>query len=106
MIAMPKLLPTAEWNPLSLAIARGDAAQAQQLVEEHGLDVNAFFDNTSWMPMLMEALLSNGFASEEERLPLLRYLLEKGANPNIYCAKGYNCLHIAVQQGRYLGALE
>jgi len=51
-------------------------------------------------------LLSNGFATEAERLPLLRWLLEKGANPNIYCAKGYNCLHIAVQQERYLGALE
>jgi len=106
MIAMPKLLPTVVWNPLSLAIARGDAGQAKHLIEELGLDVNAFFDNTSWMPMLMEVLLSNGFATEAERLPLLRWLLEKGANPNIYCAKGYNCLHIAVQQERYLGALE
>ncbi len=105
MIATLPLIPTAQWNALSLAIARGDAAQVKSLVEEHSLDVNAF-DDGSWMPLLMEALLSYGFDSEAERLVLLRYLLEKGANPNICCKKGYNCLHIAVQQEKYLPALE
>jgi hypothetical protein len=50
--------------------------------------------------------LSNGFPTEEDRLSLLRYLLEKGANPNIYCRKGYNCLHVAVQQDKFIKALD
>ena len=54
----------------------------------------------------MEALLSYGFASEDERLPLLKYLLDKGADPNIRCLRGYNCVHIAVQQEKYRKALD
>jgi hypothetical protein len=106
MIATPPLIPAAQWASLSLAIARGDTDRVRNLVEENHLDVNAFLDNSSWMPVLMEALLSNGFGSESERLPLLRYLLERGANPNICCRRGYNCLHIAVQQEKYIHALE
>jgi len=106
MIALPKLVPATAWNSLSLAIARGETNQVQGIIEERQLDVNACVDSSSWMPILMEALLSYGFRSEEERLPLLRYLLEKGANPNIICARGYNCLHIAAQQERYIDALD
>lgn len=106
MIAMPKLIPTAQWNAFSLAIARGDTDQVKRLVEEHNLDVNAFLDNSACMPVLMEVLLSNGFESEADRLPLLRYLLEKGANPAIRSRQGYNCLHIAVQQEKYIHALD
>ena len=106
MIAMPKLIPAPVWSELSLAIAKGDKSQVQHLVEQHHLDVNAFIDSGSWMPLLMEALLSYGFASEDDRLVLLRYLLDKGADPNIRCRRGYNCLHIAVQQERYIKALD
>jgi hypothetical protein len=107
MIAMPTLIPTEQRNALSLAITRGDSDQVKYLVEEHGLDVDAFLDDSSTcMPVLMDALLSNGFSTETERLPLLRYLLEKGANPNICCRKGYNCLHVAVQQDKYIKALD
>lgn len=106
MIALPKLVPTTAWNALSLAIARGETTRVQEIVEEYRLDVNACVDSTSWMPILMEALLSYGFPTEEDRLPLLKYLLEKGANPNIVCARGYNCLHIAAQQERYIYALD
>jgi hypothetical protein len=106
MIAMPKLIPASAWSALSLAIARGNTAQVQHVIGENDLDVNAFLDSSSWMPLIMDVLLSLGFESEESRLPLLRYLLEKGANPNILCARGYNCLHIAVQQDRYLRALD
>jgi hypothetical protein len=106
MIATPPLIPRSEWNALSLAIARRDTREVQNLVEEHSLDVNAFLDSSSWMPLLMDALLSNSFETEEDRLPLLRYLLDKGANPSVCCARGYNCLHIAVQQDRYLKALD
>jgi hypothetical protein len=106
MIASPKLISTSVWNGLSLAIARGATDQVQNLVEEHRIDVNAFLDSSSWMPLLMEALLSNGFESETDRLPLLHWLLDKGANPNICCLRGYNCLHIAVQQQKYIHALD
>ena len=106
MIAMPPLIPTTQWTELSLAIARGNTDQVRRLVEENQIDVNAFLDANNWMPLLMEALLSYGFDTEEERLTLLHYLLEKGANPNQYSKKGYNCVHIAVQQERYWPALE
>jgi ankyrin repeat protein len=106
MIAMPPLVPTTVWNALSLAIARGATDQVQLLVEENNLDVNACLSDGFWMPVLMEALLSSGFASVQQRLPLLRYLLEEGANPNICCSKGYNCLHIAVQQKKYIHAMD
>ena len=106
MIAMPKLIPASVWSALSLSIAKGDTAGVKRLVEEYHLDVNAFIDSGSWMPVLMEALLSYGFETEDDRLPLLRYLLEKGANPNICCHRGYNCLHIAVQQEKYIHALD
>lgn len=106
MIATPPLIPAEQWAPLSLAIAQGNTDQVKRLVEGNNLDVNAFLDNSSWMPVLMEALLSNGFASENDRLPLLRYLLERGANPNIRSRRGYNCLHIAVQQEKYIFALD
>ena len=106
MIAMPKLIPASVWSALSLAIAKGDTAEVKHLVDLHILDVNAFVDSGSWMPVLMEALLSYGFDSEEDRLLLLRYLLDKGADPNIRCSRGYNCLHIAVQQEKYVKALD
>ncbi len=106
MIATPPLIPSSEWNGLSLAIARGATDQVQNLFEENLLDVNAFLDTSSWMPVLLDVLISNGFESEEDRLRLLRYLLKKGANPNICCSRGYNCLHVAVQQDKYLKALD
>lgn len=106
MIAMPKLIPASIWSELSLSIAKGETPQVQRLIEENKLDVNAFIDSGSWMPLLMEALLSYGFDSEDDRLVLLRYLLDKGADPNIRCLRGYNCLHIAVGQEKYLKALD
>jgi len=106
MIAMPKLIPASVWNALSLSIAKGDTAGAQHLIDQYSIDVNAFVDSRSWMPLLMEALLSYGFESEDDRLVLLRYLLGEGANPNIICRRGYNCLHIAVQQEKYVKALD
>ena len=106
MIALPKLVPASVWNSLSLAISRGETQRVQEIVEVHKLDVNACVDSTSWMPILMEALLSYGFSTEQDRLPLLKYLLDKGANPNINCVRGYNCLHIAAQQDRYIYALD
>lgn len=107
MIAMPNLIPDEQRNALSLAITRGDTDQVRYLVEEYDLDVNAFLDDSpTCMPVLMDALLSSGFPTEVDRLFLLRYLLEKGANPNIYCRKGYNCLHVAVQQDKFIQALD
>ena len=106
MIAMPKLIPASIWSALSLSIAKGETPEVQRLIEQHNVDVNAFIDSGSWMPLLMEALLSYGFDSEEDRLPLLKYLLEKGADPNICSRRGYNCLHIAVQQEKYSKALD
>src|SRR5258707_14097125 len=98
MIALPKLVPTTAWNSLSLAIARGDAPRVQEIIEEHRLDVNACIDSSSWMPVLMEALLSYGFSSEESRLPLINHLLDKGTNPNIIFPRGSNDLHSTSQK--------
>ena len=107
MIALPTLIPSEQWIALSLAIHQGNTDQVKRLVEDNSLDVDAFMDNgPACMPVLMEALLSNGFPTEEAQLSLLRYLLESGANPNIRCRKGYNCLHVAVQQDKYLRALD
>ena len=107
MIAMPNLIPDEQRNALSLAITRGDTHQVRYLVEQYDLDANAFLDDSpTCMPVLMDALLSNGFPTEDDRLLLLRYLLDKGANPNIYCRKGYNCLHVAVQQDKFIKALD
>jgi hypothetical protein len=107
MIAMPNLIPDEQRNALALAITRGDTNQVRYLMEEYDLDANAFLDDSpTCMPVLMDALLSNGYPTEEDRLSLLRYLLGKGANPNIYCRKGYNCLHVAVQQDKFIRALD
>lgn len=107
MIAMPNLIPDEQRNALALAITRGDTNQVRYLVEEYNLDANAFLDDSpTCMPVLMDALLSNGFPTEDDRMVLLRYLLQKGANPNIYCRKGYNCLHVAVQQDKFIKALD
>lgn len=106
MIAMPKLIPASVWSELSLSIAKGETSQVQRLVEQHHLDVNAFVDSGSWMPLLMETLLSYGFSSEDDRVILLKYLLEKGADPNIRSIRGYNSVHIAVQQEKYIKALD
>jgi len=69
MIAMPPLISTHVWNTLSLAIARGDASQVKNLVEENQINVNACLSDSYWMPLLMEALLSSGSTTEKERLP-------------------------------------
>jgi len=86
MIALPKLVPASAWNSLSSHCARRNPTRTE-IVEVHKLDVNACVDSTSWMPILMEALLSYGFSTEQDRLPLLKYLLDKGANPNITCVR-------------------
>lgn len=69
MIATPPLIPRSEWNALSLAIARGDTRQVQNLVEEHFINVNAFLDSSNWMPLLMDALLSNGYETRRTACP-------------------------------------
>ena len=87
MIATPPLIPRSISNALSLAIARRDTRQVHDLVEQNSLDVNTFLDSSTWMPLLMDALLSNSFETEEERLPLLRYLLAK-APTRVFAAAG------------------
>ena len=67
MIALPTLIPTEQWIALSLAIHQGNTDQVKRLVEDNSLDVDAFMDNgPACMPVLMEAMLSNGFQTDRK----------------------------------------
>ena len=87
MIAMPKLIPASVWSALSLSIAKGDTAGVKRLVEEYHLDVNAFVDSRSWMPVLMEALLSYGFETRTTVFPCCAICWRK-APTRIFAAIG------------------
>jgi ankyrin repeat protein len=90
---------------LSAAIANGDGKAVQHLIEQHHIEVDAYMDRQFYSPVVMELLCSDGFKSEQTRLTLLRYVLEKGANPNKSCKSGYNCLHLAAQHDQMAAAL-
>jgi len=89
-----------------MAIARGEFDNFKKLVEQNYLDVDAFIDNKNYTPVLMEILLSRGISDENNRLTMLHYVLDKGANPNTKCKAGYNCLHIAARQPKLAKALD
>ncbi|UIR55671.1 ankyrin repeat domain-containing protein [Sphingobacterium sp. SRCM116780] len=102
---MIKLIPKAHKQPLLSAIAKGDFDSIKNIIEQNKIDINAY-DDYSYSPILMEVLTPYGIKNEDDRLKILRYFLEKGADPNLNCKSGYNCLHIAVQQEKLVKALD
>ncbi|HIQ15527.1 MAG TPA: ankyrin repeat domain-containing protein [Leucothrix sp.] len=78
----------------------------KKTVKKRNIDLNAFIDDDKYQPVLMEILLSYDITDENKRLKFLRYCLEHGANPNIKCKEGYNCLQVAVEQERLSRALD
>lgn len=92
-----KLIPVQHRAELSMAIAKGKIQEVKTIIERNNIDVDAFVDDVYYTPLLMKAVTSFGI-EEEDRLMLIRYLLEKGANPNMRCKSGYNSLHVTLQQ--------
>ena len=103
---MIKIVPENHRRELSMAIATGEVDNVRKIIERNSIDADSFIDTESYSPVIMEAILSYGMKNEADRLIMLRYLLEKGANPNTKCKRGYNCLHIAVQQQKLVKALD
>jgi hypothetical protein len=101
----PTLLPSAFRQPLSLAIAHGNTLEVKRLIESNSLDLNAFLDAEFQDTPLLVAVRACGYHPEEEaRLGLLRWLLEKGANPSSRVKAGYTGLHVTIQQEKLLAA--
>jgi hypothetical protein len=103
---MIKLVPEQYRQSLSMAIAKGEITSIKKIIEQNNIEVDSFIDDISYQPLLMSILLSYGFTDEEERMRMLRYALDKGANPNTKSKSGYNCLHIAVQHQELIKALD
>ena len=102
---MLSIVPQTHRKALTMAIAKGDIKEIKHLIEEKNIDVNAFMDDETYDPILMKVLLSYGFSDTTQKLEAVRYMLEKGANPNIKSKSGYNCLHIAVHQETFIDIL-
>lgn len=103
---MISIVPEQHQQTLSTAIAKAEYETLKQIVEQNAIDVNSFMDDKHYEPILMGILVSRGFPNEDDRLMMLRYALDKGANPNTKSKSGYNCLHIAVQQEKLIRALD
>jgi hypothetical protein len=102
---MIKTVPTQHRKALSAAIYKGELDAVKRLVEQYDVDANAFLDDTFYVPVLMEALTTQDAEDGGENLAMLRFFLEKGADPNLYCKAGYNSLHIAAQNESMARAL-
>ncbi len=102
---MIQIIPEQYKRLLLSAIGNGDFETVKKIIEQNGIDVNVYND-FSFSPIIMEVLTSFGITSEQERLKILRYFLEHGADPNLNCKSGYNSLHIAAQQEKLIKSLE
>lgn len=98
-------IPEQHRPALSSAIAKGDFDTMRSIIEGNNIDLNAYEEQFQ-TPILMGVLTSYGIKNESERVEMLRYLLENGANPNLNCKAGYNSLHVAVQQQSLIKALD
>ncbi|MEJ2884346.1 ankyrin repeat domain-containing protein [Pedobacter sp. GR22-6] len=98
-------IPEQHRQALSSAIAKGEFDSMRSIIEANNIDLNAY-EEQFHTPILMGVLTSYGIKNENERVEMLRYLLENGANPNLNCKAGYNSLHVAVQQQRLIKPLD
>ena len=103
---MIKLVPEQYRQSLSMAISRNELDNTKRIIDRNDIDVNSFIDTEFYKPIVMEVLTAYGFKDEAERLVMLHYFMKKGANPNILCKSGYNCLHVAVQQTKLVKAID
>ncbi|MET3025730.1 ankyrin repeat domain-containing protein [Flavobacterium sp. UW10123] len=101
-----KFIPEQYSSTLSTEIAKGEFNSAKKIIETNSIDVDSYFNNEYYENLLVAVLTSFGCKDENERVKMLHYLLEKGANPNTYCKAGYNSLHIAIQQQKLVKSLD
>ncbi|WP_316834399.1 ankyrin repeat domain-containing protein [Pedobacter nutrimenti] len=94
---MINTIPEQHRRALSSAIAKGDLDSMRSTIEANKIDLNAY-EEQFYTPILMAVLTSYGIKDESDRVNILRYFLENGANPNLNCKAGYNSLRVAVQQ--------
>lgn len=102
---MINTIPEQHKRALSLAIAKGEFDSMRSIIEGNNIDLNAY-EEQFYTPIIMDVLTSYGIKNESDRVNMLRYCLENGANPNLNCKAGYNSLHVAVQQQRLIAALD
>lgn len=89
--------PTQEgWTPLFIAARDGQAEAAKLLIYKQA-DLNAQTDLGA-TALLMA--VTQPFESEEARMDLLKYMLKRGANPNLKDIYGNKPLHYAEKQGK------
>lgn len=102
---MIQLIPEPYKRALLSAIDNADMDSIQNIIEGNRIDVNSYNDD-SFSPVIMDVLTSFGIKNEEERLKILLFFLDRGADPNLNCKSGYNSLHIAVQQKKLVRSLD
>lgn len=78
------------WSPLLSAAAKGQLEVVKYLAE-HGADVNYKHPITK--------MTAVAHATDDNNLPLLEYLLQKGADPNIKMRGGVSVLRLAKDMG-------
>ena len=88
--------PDQGWTPLMIAVRDGRAEAAKLLVYK-GADLNA---QSHLGATALIFAVTQPFPSEEERLSLITYLLNHGANPALQDTFGHTPLYYAQQTGK------
>ncbi|TDX12510.1 ankyrin repeat domain-containing protein [Flavobacterium sp. S87F.05.LMB.W.Kidney.N] len=101
-----KLLPQQFSSILATKISNGEFDSAKQIINSENINVNSYINAEYYNTLIIEVLTSYGCKDEIERTEMIHYLLENGANPNMYCKSGYNALHIAVQRHNLIKSLD
>ncbi len=81
---MIQLIPEKYQRPLLSAIANGNIDSIKNIIEQNGLEVN-IYNNHSFSPIIMDVLTSFGIKNENDRLKILQFFLDRGADPNLNC---------------------
>lgn len=79
---MIQLIPEKYHRPLVSAIANGNIDNIRNIIEQNGLEVN-IYSNHSFSPITMDVLTSFGIKNENDRLKILQFFLDRGADPNL-----------------------
>ncbi|NDV96558.1 hypothetical protein D0T84_16785 [Dysgonomonas sp. 521] len=104
---MLHIVPEKHRRPLFMAIAKGESEQVKSIIEKNNINPNSFSDEKYDRLILMDVLTSFGYKDKpQERLDLMRFLLDKGADVNMNCRSGYNTMHIAIRQVSQMAELD